>query len=335
MRHTTPLLLAALIVSPVAYAESKLPAAIGDTFAAADSIDCSGESSADAAECLAGLQWTPEKFEVHIEPARAKHGDLLVRFPSPRLSGNAQNDLVSMEWYIARDDDGNPIKAPAMVVVHESGSSMPAGRMIANGLRSAGVHALMIHLPYYGERRPPGLELDGELFISATGQGIADVRRAYDVVSVLPLIDTDRIGLQGTSLGGFVSATVGGLDDAYDAVFLMLAGGDLFDVIQNGAKDAAEYRETLAEAGFTDERLKTELRKVEPNRIAHRLNPETTWLYSGLFDQVVPIKNARSLATAIGLDKSHHIEMVANHYTGVVYIPFVLEQMSRELKNLP
>lgn len=335
MKQILMLLVASMVVTPVARAESRLPAAVGDTFAAADTLDCSGEPSADAQECLAGLQWAPEAFTVRLEPAQGEHGDVLVRFPSPRPSGNAQNDLVSLEWYVARNDQGHAIKAPAMVVVHESGSAMPAGRMIAAGIRSAGIHALMIHLPYYGERRPPGLELDGERFISATRQGIADVRRAYDAVAVLPLIDTERIGLQGTSLGGFVSATVGSLDHAYDAVFLMLAGGDLFDVIQNGAKDAAEYRERLAAAGFTGQRLQDELRKVEPNRIAHRLNPETTWLYSGLFDTVVPIKNARSLAAAIGLEKSHHLEMVANHYTGVVYIPFVLEQMCRELRNLP
>ncbi len=78
-----------------------------------------------------------------------------------------------------------------------------------------------------------------------------------------------------------------------------------------------------------------ELRKVEPNRLAHRMNPSQTWLYSGLFDTVVPIKNARLLAKAAGLEKSHHIEMVANHYSGIIYIPFVLDHMCGQLKSLP
>jgi dienelactone hydrolase len=307
----------------------------GAVFAAVDTVDVSDEESEDARECLQGLGWPAEKFQVHCEPSDGKNGDLLVRFPSARPTGNATNDLVAMEWYVARDKDGQPLKAPAMVVVHESGSNMAVGRVIAQGLRAGGVHALMIQLPYYGQRKPEGTKLDGELFISATRQGIADVRRARDAVAALPLIDHDRIGLQGTSLGGFVAATTAGLDNAYDAVFLMLAGGDLYDVIMSGAKDAAEYRKTLAAAGFTDEKLKTELRKVEPNRLAHRLNAAQTWLYSGMLDDVVPIKNARILAKAAGLDRSHHIEMIADHYSGIVYVPFVLDQMSHKLKAVP
>lgn len=315
-----------------AVAESLLPTKAGATYTATDTIDVTGETSDDAADCLQGLCWKPEKFAIRCELPTEDRGDMLVRFPSPRPSGNAVNDQVAMEWYVARDKNGQPMVAPAMVVVHESGSNMAVGRLIAEGLRASGIHALMIQLPYYGHRKPEGKELGGDVFVSATHQGIADVRRARDVVAALPLIDKDRIGLQGTSLGGFVAATTAGLDDAYDAVFLMLAGGDLFDVIMSGARDAAEYRKSLAAAGFTDERLKSELRKIEPNRLAHRLNPDRTWLYSGKFDTVVPIKNARILAQAAKLDSTHHIEMMADHYSGIVYVPFVLQQMSAKLK---
>ncbi len=335
MKHIYPLLLS-LIGALSVVAESPVATVtavpIGSTFAANDSINSDPDPSADARECLKGLRWDAEPFEVQCEASLDGLCDLLVRFPSPRPSGVAVNDEVAMEWYVARDKDRQPIAAPAMVVVHESGSNMAVGRVIARGLRASGVHALMIQLPYYGERKPEGKQLDGSIFISATHQGIADVRRARDAVAVLPLIDKHRIGLQGTSLGGFVAATTAGLDSGYDAVFLMLAGGDLFDVIMSGARDAAEYRKALAEAGLSDDRLKTELRKIEPNRLAHRLNPAQTWLYSGKLDTVVPIKNARILAKAANLDQSHHIEMIADHYTGIVYLPFVLEQMSTNLK---
>ncbi len=231
-------------------------AAVGSTFSATDTIDLAEDESADARDCLSGLSWTPGDFEILLEQPSPGRGDLLVRFASPRPSGDQANDQVAMEWYMARDRDRQRVTAPAMVVVHESGSNMEVGRMIARGVRSGGIHALLIHLPYYGVRRTAEKKLDGRLFVSATHQGIADVRRARDVVAALPFVEIDRIGLQGTSLGGFVAATSAGLDNGYDAVFLMLAGGDLYDVIQNGAKDAAEYRRALAKAGFANDLLR-------------------------------------------------------------------------------
>jgi len=43
-------------------------------------------------------------------------------------------------------------------------------------------------------------------------QAIADVRRARDAVVALPVVDS-VVGVQGTGLSGFVTATVAGLDD--------------------------------------------------------------------------------------------------------------------------
>ena len=165
-------------------------------------------------------------------------------------------------------------------------------------------------------------------------QAIADVRRARDAVRVLPFVDGGHIALQGTSLGGFVSATSMGLDDAYDSVFLMLAGGDLYDLIQNGQRDTAKVREKLRKAGVTNEELKMMAYLIEPTRLAHRVDRSHVWLYSGKTDTVVPMKNANVLAEAIRLEKPHHILMNANHYSGIIYLPFVLGHISKQINQL-
>lgn len=87
------------------------PAIVGKTFSAMDTVDVGKDPSADARECLAGLIWDASSFEVRCEPPRKNRGDLLVRFPSPRPSGDLPNDQVAMEWYMARDDDQQPIRA--------------------------------------------------------------------------------------------------------------------------------------------------------------------------------------------------------------------------------
>ena len=316
-------------VSNAACAADDVTLSVGSEFAAKDSLAPAADESEDATGCLKGLCWSPGEFSVTLEQATNDRGDWLVRFPSSIDSGDARNDLVAIEWYQARDADQKLITAPAVVVVHESGSGMTVGRLFARGLQMQGLHAFMIQLPHYGERRTGKNRPDGGNLISMMKQAVADVRRARDAVAVLPFVDTSRISLQGTSLGGFVSATAGSLDDGYDNVFLMLAGGELYDLIQNGKKDAAKVRERLEKAGLKGEELRKLTMVVEPTRIAHRLNPERTWLYSGIFDTVVPPKNALALARSARLTKPHHIQMTANHYTGIVYLPFVLSHIAK------
>ena len=303
----------------------------GALFAAHDTLDPGSEALPDAKACLDGLIWQATDFQVRCADARDRCGDRMIQFPSPISRGDEANDLVTMEWYIAHDAAKCPIVAPAVVVVHESGSDMTVGRMMARGLRMQGLHAFMIQLPFYGERRANKKRPKGENLLLAIRQAIADVRRARDAIASLPLVDADSISLQGTSLGGFVSATAAGLDNGFDHVFIMLAGGGLLEIIEGGEKDAAKFREQLAKAGLTGDKLKSLVASIEPTRIAHRLNPANTWLYSAQFDRVVPPANARLLAKIAKLEASHHFEMLANHYSGIIYVPYILSHMRQQI----
>ena len=302
-------------------------------FESSDSLNPGEETLPDAKQCLTGLVWKPSSFQVTCEEADRRLGVALVRFPSPVPTGDSTNDSVSMEWYLARDGNGKPVIAPAVVVVHESGRSMTVGRLFARGLNQKQLHTFLIHLPHYGKRRGKARP-DGSNILTLMRQAVADVRRARDAVSVLPFVDSSHIALQGTSLGGFVSATTAGLDRGYDSVFLMLAGGDLFDLIQNGKRDTEKVRQRLEEVGMTDEKIRKMALVIEPTRLAHRLDRNRTWLYSGKSDTVVPLKNANALAKAAKLEKPHHILMTANHYSGIVYLPFVLRHISDQVASL-
>ncbi len=316
--------LACLLAAP-ALAAPPLP--IGTTVVGRDTVNPQRDNKDDAQRCLDALVWPRTEFSVRCDRPDGHAGDLLIRFPSPISTGDAQNDEVALEWYVARDAEKKPIEAPAVVVVHESGSAMAVGRLFARGLRLQGLHAFMIQLPYYGARKTAEKKARSEQLVALMRQAVADVRRARDAVAALPLVDSSRISLQGTSLGGFVAATSASVDNAYHQVFIVLAGGNLYDVIQQGGKDAAKMREELAEAGYRGDKLKALLDPIEPTRIAHRLDPDRTWLYTAQFDTVVPPRNAAILAQAAGLDQSHHVQMLANHYSGAIYLPYLLTQI--------
>ena len=236
-----------------------------------------------------------------------------------------------MEWYQARDGEGEVCRGPACVVVHESGSGMTVGRIVARGLSAHGVHALMVQMPYYGARRPKEGKAGAEMLVPAVRQAVADVRRARDATAVLPLVDASRIAVQGTSLGGFVTATVAGLDEGYDKVFILLAGGDLVGVLEKGKKDAEKVREKLAESGMTEEQIKETLHAIEPTRLAHRYRPDRTWIFSGKYDDVVPLAHCQLLADAGSLPPDHHVQMEANHYSGIIFLPMVMARIAGEI----
>jgi dienelactone hydrolase len=305
----------------------------GKTFPARDTLNCPADSLPDATACIDGLRWEPAAFDVTCEPAQPGNGDWLVRFPSALPSGDPINDSVAMEWHMARDKDGQPKVAPAIVIVHESGRGMVAGRIFAKGLRPYGFHTFMIYLPGYGTRTS-ALTGDPLKMLPALKQAIADVRRARDAVFALPYVDKSVIGLQGTSLGGFVTATVAGLDRGYDRTFILLAGGNIADVLLTGARDAAGMRRRLAAAGITDDQIRQHSLDIEPMRLAHRIDPKSLWLYTGTKDEVVPPACSKVFAAAAKLNSEHHIQLPVGHYSAAILMPLILPRIN-ELMRAP
>jgi len=305
---------------------------IEQTYQARDTLAAPVDSLTDAAACLRDLAWKPAAFSVTcaVEPGAAY--DALVTFPSPISSGDAVNDRVSLEWYMPRDEQGAVRTAPAVLVVHESGRSMPVGRLFARSFQAAGMHSFLIHLPYYGKRNATGRDPKADQLVTLIRQAIGDVRRGHDAIAVLPHVDSRHIAVQGTSLGGFVVATSASLDPAFQSVFIMLAGGNLYEMFQTGQREVAQARRKLADAGISDPQLKQLLWQIEPTRVAHRLDPQRTWLFSADGDQVVPIANALALAQAAHLPEPHHIRVPGNHYTVIVYFPVILQRVTDQIR---
>ena len=322
---TATLLAFALATTPLAAVEGE--------YRARDTLRIKNDSSADANECLQGFHWQRSRFAVQVSRSSDNRYRWLVNFPSPLPSGNETNDLVSVEWHAVRDKQGTVVNAPAVVVVHESGSSMDVGRLFARSMQAAGFHGFMVQLPYYGNRRGQGQPESGDQLVKTLQQGSADVRRARDAVAAIPQVDDRYIAVQGTSLGGFVVALSASLDNRFDDCFIMLAGGQLYEMISSGQKDTASAREKLAQAGYQGEKLRQLLAPVEPTRIAHRLDADKTWLYTATQDTVVPLSSANALASSAGLSKDHQMLMEANHYTAILHLPRILDHVVTRIRQ--
>jgi hypothetical protein len=293
--------------------QDQLPLPHGQTMPVTDTIPVSA-ASADP-QIVDQILWKRQTFNATFDH-KTDGGDLAIHFPSPLPMGNPFWDNVVVDWHVARSR-GRFVKGPAVLVLDIlQGGNLVAG-YIAKKMAKNGIHGFVLHMPQNGRRKAADQEYDWSRFLPSLRQAAGDARRCRDVIAALPLIE-GAISIQGTSLGGFIATLAGSIDRAFDHVFLALSGGDTYGVLTTGKADAARVREHLLKSGYDDQTLRDSLWDIEPLRVAHRLDPRRTWLYSACFDKVVSRRSSRKLARAIGLDSRHHRQLFGGHYTCVL-----------------
>lgn len=321
------------------------------TFEVRDTLRVVADSDAEIETVLQRLRYQPQTFRVE---AKVMENDRLRRvvlqFASPRseLAGEeAAADPVVMVWHVARDAQGEPIEAPAMLIAHSMHPQAVVGTMIANALASQGVHAFVIRMPGFAPRERVDLEramgralprVRVHPAVDAVAMGataIREIRRAKDVIQAMPNVQGERVGAAGVSLGAFALASAAALDDAFDPTFLFLGGADGVEVVETGLHDARRLRDHFERLGVDAAMRREMLEPLSPGRVAHRLNAETTWMISADADTIVRPDNARQMATRIGLDPAQHVVINANHYSSVLYLPGAVELMVKQLKCEP
>lgn len=311
------------------------------TFSASDTFTRTTDADPAAQAALDLAKWKPQEFEVLTSlPAQGREMDkanqagygAIVKFPSPKANGDKLNDTVTMEWFVARDAQGKPIEAPAMVVLHILQNEMTIPRLFAREFSRQGIHAFVMYMPHYGPRRKPGIKPDVKTFLEGAQQAVADARRARDAINALPNIRRDRIGIQGTSLGGFICTGAASLDGVFNPVMPTLAGADLPDLFMHGKKEVAQIREQVRKMGISDEEFRAMISRIDPLLLAHRLDPKKTWLFNAQQDEVIPMANAKALAKAAKIPEHQHIWMTGGHVTCIVNLPVVLPVMVEKIK---
>ncbi len=326
MRHVFCLLVALLPSAP-AHAEVATR-----SFAAQDTLRVAPDDSPDAQAMLDDLSWPVEKFDVMCVQDATRVCDAFVFFASPKPRGQAEVDRVSMEWHAARDAQGHAVDAPAILLIHEIQSSLVIARAIGRALSQRGVHAFVMHLPDYGLRRS-AQRYDPHVMVPRMRQAICDARRARDAIAALPHVLPGRISIQGTSLGGFVVSPTAALDNAFESVWITLAGGQIDRVLLEGQREAAGVRASLESGGYDAQAIGRMVYQIEPLRTAHRINPSITWLHVAVADQVIPAACSNALAAAIGLDRQRHVLLPGNHHTAFVNLPRLIDDIARQLNG--
>lgn len=297
-------------------------------FKASDTPRTITDKNTEMRAFLEPFAWEPVEFDVRCTSTPGMAYDALVRFRSPKPTGERWVDEVVLQWYAARGADGKAIEAPAVLLVHSLHPRMVIANQIAQDFAKRGLHAFVIQMPGYGLRWNGAGQSPGVTTLEHGGQAVADCLRARDAIRALPNIKPGPIALQGTSLGGFIAATAGGIEPAFDPVILLISGGDGYGTLMQGLHDALYLRQALERKGYRGDALRQLLEPVEPLRVAHRLNPQRTWLITASDDVTIPKASSDALARVIGLDDEHHITLNATHYTIAVMLPVITRHMA-------
>lgn len=336
------ILLGAGSFSPQLLWVDPVPASVppASLYQARDSVRWTSDPDPASQACLKQFMWRAQTFEVEVSsdvsgqipgvpeayPGPACHA--LVRFLSPKARAHVPRDTVVLEWYAAKDSDGRIEDAPALIMVPESQPQMAISRMMAPQLAGRGIQVFLMQPPGYCLRREQGGFLDGKEFFSRIVQAVADARRARDAVAVLPHVQAGNISLLGTSIGGFAAELAAGLDHGFQHVFILLAGGHLYQILMGPGREPTLAREALERAGYGGSKLRQLAGAVEPLLLAHRVDPKSTWLYSARSDPIVPLKDARAWALAAHLPASHHLIVPGTHYTAILYFPTLMTRIT-------
>lgn len=246
-----------------------------------------------------------------------------VRFPSPVESPHRENNTVHAEYFRPKHAGG---KVPAVVVLDILQGNALVSRGAAMWLAQNGIAAMAITMPYYGPRRPTEghhrlLSPDVGQSIENVRQTVLDCRRAVAWLAARPEVDTDRLGVLGTSLGSFMGGLVAASEPRIHSACLLLGGGGLVDAFYNHPRAQVVALALLA-VGITKEKLARQIAPVDPLTYADRLKEKKLLLIGASRDDIVPPEAMRRLWEATGQPKivwldATHVGAAAHAFTAM------------------
>jgi dienelactone hydrolase len=246
--------------------------------------------------------YEPSTFEMDVAPP-VKAGDVIVEtlsYPSPVKSVDPdRNDTVRARLFRTEKPE------PAAVIALGGWRFDPYTPQLAREIAATGIQALYVEIPFQGSRTPRGRR-PGELTLSADldqneatfVQVAQDVGRAVEWLVTERKVDRKRIGIVGTSLGGFVANTLYGMQDRFSCCASLLSGADVASVIFNGNYLTARIRQQLVAAKITEARVRERMRGLDPLTWADPEKKAGLLLVAAERDAIVPLRNVRKLARA-------------------------------------
>lgn len=275
--------------------------------------------------------------EVRLETRTRRYDLYETRFPSPRPGLFRSNDAVWGHLYIPRGRRGEgPPPCVLLLPVMAAPNAWIEERFVQSLLRRR-IAAYWIEMPYQFRRRPHPSVPSGQSFLARSPRALArnflqaraDAGRALRWLGGSGLVDKDRLGLFGVSLGALVGSSLYAFDEGVPpalrrAVFA-LGGADFPDLVMRGSMTSAFARRS----GWGEGELREAWKGMDP---LERPRPGgSVLLINARSDRVVPPENAEKLALA--LPGARRMSVPWGHYGAILHLLWMPDRVAREFER--
>jgi len=114
-------------------------------------------------------------------------------------------------------------------------------------------------------------------------------------------VDPKKVGVLGTSLGGFAAATLYGMKpERFQATVVQLAGADVAKVLFNGNWLTRHIQSQLREKGLTEQEVRKRIAGMNPGTWADPKRKEGVLLVAAELDEIVPMYTVEDLQERYG-----------------------------------
>jgi dienelactone hydrolase len=264
-----------------------------------------------AKELRKQAQYVHANFEMTVNPPIDAGDGVFVetlKFPSPIESVDPErNDVVKARLFRTEKP------AKAAVIALGGWKFDPLTPELSRELAKSGIQVVWLEIPFQGQRTPKG-QRPGALTLSADLeqnertflQLAQDVGRLRHWLIHEREVDSARIGLLGTSLGGFAAATLYGMQsEHYDVVSVQLAGADIAAVLFNGNWLTRRIEAGLRKQGVDGRTASKLLAPMSPATWVDPDRGDGVLLVAAELDEIVPLHTVQDLC-----DRYHGSEMV-------------------------
>lgn len=258
-----------------------------------------------------------------------------VRFPSAVESPFEANNTVWGHLYLPRVHPGERPPCVLVLPVMAAPNVWIEMRFVRALLRQ-GIAAMWIEMPYQFNRRPHDSMPSGRVFLARNAdvlgrnfrQSVSDARRALTWLAGSGLVDGDRLGLFGVSLGALVGASAYSVDDRPAGAVFLLGGADFTDLVFRSDMTA----EFARRAGIGKEELRRAWKGIDPLEHRDRNRGKRVFLVNTRHDLIIPEENALKLKEAF--PDSHQLMVPLGHYGAVLHLLWAPSYAARRFSEL-
>jgi dienelactone hydrolase len=279
---------------------------------------------------LAAFQFSYDLTGKHVLPASNIEVYHLT-FPSPVKSPSPENNMVHADYY--RPPGPGPF--PCVIVLDILAGNEKVARLCASTLAQNGIGGLFVSMPYYGPRRPVGSKLrflstDLPHTMEAVRQSVLDLRCATAWMAARPEVDTERLGIMGTSLGSLIATLTAEMEPRLGRVAVLLGGGGFVDAYYDDPR-AQPFRKKWEAIGGTKAGATRFFAPVDPLTCAANLKKRKVLMIAAKNDEVILPKMAEALWQATGRQQIVWID--ASHLSAVLYLVPGLQHVVRHFSS--